>query len=170
MESISILLTDYRDCDTSLALITHGSNKKVVKSVQIIILKLWKRNRKYMISKQEKLLCLFAIKVHEKQFYYSSNCVDIYLSSALAYLPIFLQNVHHAGQPMPGEEQEDIVMTSTQCNLLNVTCPLSGKPVTELAQPVRRYIATKDFFMKNEELDIFLLLLKNKSAHLFTLY
>ncbi|KAK4342086.1 hypothetical protein RND71_037902 [Anisodus tanguticus] len=32
---------------------------------------------------------------------------------------------------------EDIVMTSTQCNLLNVTCPLSGKPVTELAEPVR---------------------------------
>uniref|UniRef100_A0A5B7BW82 Putative E3 SUMO-protein ligase MMS21 isoform X1 n=1 Tax=Davidia involucrata TaxID=16924 RepID=A0A5B7BW82_DAVIN len=46
-------------------------------------------------------------------------------------------NVHHAGQPMPGEEQEDIVMTSTQCNLLNMTCPLSGKPVTELADPVR---------------------------------
>ncbi|KAA8526804.1 hypothetical protein F0562_008967 [Nyssa sinensis] len=46
-------------------------------------------------------------------------------------------NVHHAGQPMPGDEQEDIVMTSTQCNLLNVTCPLSGKPVTELADPVR---------------------------------
>ncbi|XP_030932217.1 E3 SUMO-protein ligase MMS21 [Quercus robur] len=46
-------------------------------------------------------------------------------------------NVHHAGQPMPGEEQEDIVMTTTQSNLLNVTCPLSGKPVTELAEPVR---------------------------------
>ncbi|XP_022886684.1 E3 SUMO-protein ligase MMS21 [Olea europaea var. sylvestris] len=46
-------------------------------------------------------------------------------------------NVHHPGQPMPGEEQEDIVMTSTQCNLLNVTCPLSGKPVIELADPVR---------------------------------
>ncbi|KAJ8543032.1 hypothetical protein K7X08_005555 [Anisodus acutangulus] len=46
-------------------------------------------------------------------------------------------HVHHAGQPMPGDEQEDIVMTSTQCNLLNVTCPLSGKPVTELAEPVR---------------------------------
>ncbi|KAJ8765223.1 hypothetical protein K2173_011903 [Erythroxylum novogranatense] len=46
-------------------------------------------------------------------------------------------NVHHAGQPMPGEEQEDIVMTSTQCNILNITCPLSGKPVTELAEPVR---------------------------------
>lgn len=38
---------------------------------------------------------------------------------------------------MPGEEQEDIVMTSTQCNLLNITCPLSGKPVTELAEPIR---------------------------------
>ncbi|GAA0159557.1 hypothetical protein LIER_16303 [Lithospermum erythrorhizon] len=46
-------------------------------------------------------------------------------------------NVHHAGQPMPGDDQEDIVVTSTQCNILNVTCPLSGKPVTELAQPVR---------------------------------
>lgn len=46
-------------------------------------------------------------------------------------------NVHHSGQPMPGEEQEDIVMTSTQCNLLNFTCPLTGKPVAELAEPVR---------------------------------
>ncbi|KAK3028390.1 hypothetical protein RJ639_039600 [Escallonia herrerae] len=32
-------------------------------------------------------------------------------------------NVLHAGQPMPGEEQEDIVMTSTQCNILNNACP-----------------------------------------------
>lgn len=40
---------------------------------------------------------------------------------------------------MPGEEQDDIVMTSTQCNLLNITCPLSGKPVVDLAEPVRRY-------------------------------
>ncbi|KAL6554204.1 hypothetical protein OROMI_019877 [Orobanche minor] len=46
-------------------------------------------------------------------------------------------NVHHAGQPMPGEEQEDIVMTSTQSNLRNVKCPLTGKPVTELVDPVR---------------------------------
>lgn len=46
-------------------------------------------------------------------------------------------HVHHEGQPMPGDEQEDIVMTSTQCNLLNVTCPLSGKPITELVEPVR---------------------------------
>ncbi|XP_051117148.1 E3 SUMO-protein ligase MMS21-like [Andrographis paniculata] len=46
-------------------------------------------------------------------------------------------NVHHAGQPMPGEEQEDIVMTSSHCNLLNMTCPLTGKPVEELVEPVR---------------------------------
>ncbi|KAK3198839.1 hypothetical protein Dsin_022254 [Dipteronia sinensis] len=46
-------------------------------------------------------------------------------------------NVHHAGEPMPGEEQEDIIMTSTQSNLLNITCPLSGKPISELAEPVR---------------------------------
>ncbi|XP_020536327.1 E3 SUMO-protein ligase MMS21 isoform X2 [Jatropha curcas] len=46
-------------------------------------------------------------------------------------------NVHHSGQPMPGEEQEDIIMTSTQSNLLNITCPVSGKPVIELAEPVR---------------------------------
>ncbi|KAG6525411.1 hypothetical protein ZIOFF_015367 [Zingiber officinale] len=48
-----------------------------------------------------------------------------------------VRNVHHAGQPMPGEEQEDIVMTSTQNNLLNTKCPLTGKPVTELQNPVR---------------------------------
>ncbi|KAG6524398.1 hypothetical protein ZIOFF_014307 [Zingiber officinale] len=47
-----------------------------------------------------------------------------------------LQNVHHAGQPMPDEEQEDIVMTSTQNNLLNTKCPLTGKPVTELQNPI----------------------------------
>ncbi|KAG8386359.1 hypothetical protein BUALT_Bualt03G0140700 [Buddleja alternifolia] len=46
-------------------------------------------------------------------------------------------NVHHAGQLMPGEDQEDIVMTSTECSLLNLTCPLTGKPVTEIADPVR---------------------------------
>ncbi|XP_071691925.1 E3 SUMO-protein ligase MMS21-like [Rutidosis leptorrhynchoides] len=45
--------------------------------------------------------------------------------------------VHNHGQPMPGEEQEDIVMTSTQSNLLNPVCPLSGKPVIELSEPVR---------------------------------
>ncbi|KAB2615948.1 E3 SUMO-protein ligase MMS21-like [Pyrus ussuriensis x Pyrus communis] len=48
--------------------------------------------------------------------------------------------VHHAGEPMPGEEQEDIVMTSNQSSILNVTCPLSGKPVTELEHPVRSVV------------------------------
>ncbi|KAG4978167.1 hypothetical protein AAZX31_13G255700 [Glycine max] len=61
-------------------------------------------------------------------------------------------NVHHAGQPMPGEEQEDIVMTSIQSNILNITCPLSGKPVTELAEPVRsmecRHIYEKKVIMQ----------------------
>ncbi|EXB75035.1 hypothetical protein L484_012159 [Morus notabilis] len=46
-------------------------------------------------------------------------------------------NVHHSGQPMPGDEQEDIVMTSTQCNVRNINCPVSGKPITELQDPVR---------------------------------
>ncbi|XP_078428297.1 RING/U-box superfamily protein [Wolffia australiana] len=46
-------------------------------------------------------------------------------------------NVHHAGQLMPGDETEDIVMTGTQNSLLNITCPLTGKPVTELEDPVR---------------------------------
>ncbi|CAN1169426.1 E3 SUMO-protein ligase MMS21 [Linum perenne] len=39
--------------------------------------------------------------------------------------------------PMPGEEQEDIIMTSTQSNLLNEKCPITGKMITELAEPVR---------------------------------
>ncbi|XP_020105271.1 E3 SUMO-protein ligase MMS21 isoform X1 [Ananas comosus] len=60
-------------------------------------------------------------------------------------------NVHHAGQPMPGEEQEEVVMTSTQCNLLNITCPLTGKPVIELTNPVRcvdcKHIYEKDPIM-----------------------
>lgn len=50
----------------------------------------------------------------------------------------FLQNVHHAGQPMPGEEQEDIVMTSTQIGISNTVCPISGKSITQLEEPVRR--------------------------------
>ncbi|XP_027342580.1 E3 SUMO-protein ligase MMS21 isoform X2 [Abrus precatorius] len=62
------------------------------------------------------------------------------------------QNVHHAGQPMPGEEQEEIVMTGTQSNILNITCPLTGKPITELAEPVRslecRHIYEKKVIMQ----------------------
>ncbi|WCJ32213.1 RING/U-box superfamily protein [Euphorbia peplus] len=64
-------------------------------------------------------------------------------SSASSNHPLLRQfreavwKVHHEGQPMPGEEQEDIVMTSTQCILLNRVCPLSGKPIIEIAEPVR---------------------------------
>ncbi|KAK2638922.1 hypothetical protein Ddye_026717 [Dipteronia dyeriana] len=53
-------------------------------------------------------------------------------------------NVHHAGEPMPGEEQEDIIMTSTQSNLLNITCPLSGKPIFELAEPVHSPVSCSE--------------------------
>ncbi|KAJ1264076.1 hypothetical protein BS78_09G234800 [Paspalum vaginatum] len=67
------------------------------------------------------------------------DCVA--LTQAIKAVPRVYQpsdeNVHHAGQPMPGEEQEDIVMTSTQMTILNVTCPLTGKPVIELENPVR---------------------------------
>ncbi|KAG6483758.1 hypothetical protein ZIOFF_060415 [Zingiber officinale] len=38
------------------------------------------------------------------------------------------------------EEQEDIVIISTQNNLLNMKCPLTGKPVIELQNPVCCYI------------------------------
>ncbi|KAF9588667.1 hypothetical protein IFM89_014388 [Coptis chinensis] len=58
-------------------------------------------------------------------------------------------NVHHAGQLMPGDEQEDIVMTSTESTLLNVTCPLSGKPVINLQDPVRS-LDCKHIYAKKE--------------------
>ncbi|KAL1815337.1 hypothetical protein ACET3Z_017911 [Daucus carota] len=71
--------------------------------------------------------------------------------------PLFRQftaavwNVNHAGQPMPGEEEEDIIVTSTQSNLLNVNCPLSGKPIVTLSDPVRsmdcKHIYGKKFIM-----------------------
>lgn len=46
-------------------------------------------------------------------------------------------DVHHAGQPMPGDEQEDLVMTSTQNGFLNTNCPITMKHITELTNPVR---------------------------------
>ncbi|KAM0882755.1 hypothetical protein ACQ4PT_032057 [Festuca glaucescens] len=46
-------------------------------------------------------------------------------------------DVHHAGQPMPGDEQEDLVMTTTQNSILNTNCPLTMKPIIELTNPVR---------------------------------
>ncbi|GER43068.1 RING/U-box superfamily protein [Striga asiatica] len=67
-------------------------------------------------------------------------------------------NVHHAGQPMPGEEQEDIVMTSTENNLRNTKCPLTGKPITELAEPVRsvdcKHIYDKNAILRHMRVDI----------------
>ncbi|KAL6848938.1 hypothetical protein ACP4OV_021521 [Aristida adscensionis] len=49
-------------------------------------------------------------------------------------------NVNHAGEPMPGEEQEDVVMTSTQTNILNLKWPVTQKPLTELENPVRSVV------------------------------
>ncbi|XVE80073.1 hypothetical protein DITRI_Ditri14bG0110100 [Diplodiscus trichospermus] len=57
-------------------------------------------------------------------------------------------NVHHAGETMPGEEQEDIVMTSTESNIKNLNCPLTGKPITELTEPVRS-VDCKHIYEKN---------------------
>ncbi|WRX28498.1 zinc finger protein [Theobroma cacao] len=61
-------------------------------------------------------------------------------------------NVHHTGQPMPGEEQEDVVMTSTESNIKNLKCPLTGKPITELTEPVRS-LDCKHIYEKNAILD-----------------
>lgn len=61
---------------------------------------------------------------------------------------------------MPGEEQEDIVVTSTQCNLLNTKCPLSGKPVTELSDPVRS-LDCKHIYDKK----VIIQFIRNKKGH-----
>lgn len=45
--------------------------------------------------------------------------------------------VHHAGEPMPGQENVDLIIYSTQYNVVNTLCPISGKPVIELEDPVR---------------------------------
>lgn len=45
--------------------------------------------------------------------------------------------VHRAGELMPGQEKEDLVITCTQYNVVNTQCPISGKPVIELDDPVR---------------------------------
>lgn len=48
------------------------------------------------------------------------------------------QKVHHGGEPMPGQEQEEIVVMAGSQTLPNTSCPLSGKPVDQLENPVRR--------------------------------
>lgn len=45
--------------------------------------------------------------------------------------------VHHAGEPMPGQEREDLIIYDTQFSILNTKCPISGKEVIELDNPVR---------------------------------
>ncbi|KAI3888763.1 hypothetical protein MKX03_013931 [Papaver bracteatum] len=67
----------------------------------------------------------------------AANPLNLQNNSSLRQFREAIWNVHHAGQPMPGDEQEDIVMTSTQTSILNITCPVSGKPITELQDPVR---------------------------------
>ncbi|XP_024361144.1 E3 SUMO-protein ligase MMS21 [Physcomitrium patens] len=56
--------------------------------------------------------------------------------------------VHHAGEPMPGQEQEEIVVMAGSQALPNTSCPLSGKPVEQLEDPVRsqrcRHIYDRD--------------------------
>ncbi|MBA0705465.1 hypothetical protein Golax_017656 [Gossypium laxum] len=74
----------------------------------------------------------------------------LWLLGLLTY-PLLLnlpQNVHHAGQPMPGEEQEDIIMTSTESSIKNLKCPLTGKHITELTEPVRS-MDCKHIYEKN---------------------
>ncbi|OMO74914.1 Zinc finger, RING/FYVE/PHD-type [Corchorus capsularis] len=61
-------------------------------------------------------------------------------------------NVHHEGQPMPGEEQEDIIMTSTESNIRNLNCPITGKPIDELTEPVRS-LDCKHIYEKRAILD-----------------
>lgn len=46
--------------------------------------------------------------------------------------------MHHAGEPMPGHEQDEIVMLASQYGVVNPICPVSGKPVEDLVDPVRR--------------------------------
>ncbi|KAG6549832.1 hypothetical protein Mapa_008813 [Marchantia paleacea] len=46
-------------------------------------------------------------------------------------------NIHHAGEAAPGQEQDEIVMLTSQYGVKNTICPLSGKPVTQLDDPVR---------------------------------
>ncbi|CAM6087398.1 unnamed protein product [Calypogeia fissa] len=45
-------------------------------------------------------------------------------------------NIHHAGEAAPGQEEEEMVMIN-DTGVLNHNCPLTGKPVIELENPVR---------------------------------
>ncbi|GBG67733.1 hypothetical protein CBR_g861 [Chara braunii] len=46
-------------------------------------------------------------------------------------------NVHHAGIPVGGHgDDEDVIITNSQFNLVNHSCPLTGRLVTDLEDPV----------------------------------
>lgn len=47
-------------------------------------------------------------------------------------------DVHHAGEAMPGQEDDEIVMTEEGgLHLLNATCPMTAKPIADLQSPLR---------------------------------
>jgi hypothetical protein len=49
-----------------------------------------------------------------------------------------VQNVHHQGQPMPGEDEDDLWIDSTQQELApNPRCPLSFVALLDLKEPVK---------------------------------
>ncbi|KAL9232442.1 hypothetical protein vseg_007554 [Gypsophila vaccaria] len=74
---------------------------------------------------------------NEKSKFKGSSAANLQKDPLLRRFREAVWNVHHAGQPMPGEEQEDIIMTTTQIGLLNTVCPITGKSVTDLLEPVR---------------------------------
>jgi hypothetical protein len=58
--------------------------------------------------------------------------------------------VNHAGQALPGEEEEDIVMEPTQI-FTNRKCPYTGTPLAELSEPVqddKGYVYEKSAVMR----------------------
>ncbi|KAH9616061.1 hypothetical protein KSS87_000801 [Heliosperma pusillum] len=73
----------------------------------------------------------------EKSKFKVQSAADLQKDPLLRRFREAVWNVHHAGQPMPGEEQDEIVITTTQFGLLNTVCPITGKAVTDLSEPVR---------------------------------
>ena len=48
------------------------------------------------------------------------------------------QNVHHAGEAMAGDEDEDVLLGGTQAELApNARCPLSFRNLLEIEDPVK---------------------------------
>ena len=58
--------------------------------------------------------------------------------------------VNHAGEAMPGQEDEDLVMEPTQ-GTINKKCPLCAVPLPELREPVqdeKGYVYEKEFILQ----------------------